>query len=324
MSYRNRLILLASVLVVGVGLDQWSKVWADRNLGTIEHPVPVAIGPGDAGKPIAEVLKARLDLDDATLDDLFARGPAGLNLLQRDLKPKPGDKAFRQIDGKPRLTWYWAFHHRTLDMPPRRIPQGHNQKRDLESAGAATVEEYLKVGLPYLGDDARAEVLDKYLYPVVNRPIPPSRPVEDGEIYLVLHRAVPVIGGFMQFKYAENPGAAWGFLASRGEDFRKYFFLCVSILAIAVISTLFHKLLPDQTLAAIAFAVILSGAIGNFIDRLRFNYVIDFIDMYVGESHWPTYNVADIAITVGVGLLLVELLVKKNRAFLSTSGRKAA
>ena len=91
--------------------------------------------------------------------------------------------------------------------------------------------------------------------------------------------------------------------------------------AIFLISFILHGLTKEQGMAAVAFALVLSGAIGNFIDRLRFNYVIDFIDMYPGFSY-PTYNVADIAITGGVLLLVVEMFVKKKASFLRSTGQK--
>ena len=69
-----------------------------------------------------------------------------------------------------------------------------------------------------------------------------------------------------------------------------------------------RRLTDEHTLHLIAFGTMLSGAVGNFVDRMRFRYVIDFIDMYIGDSHWPTYNVADIAISIGFGLILLDLL----------------
>ncbi len=140
----------------------------------------------------------------------------------------------------------------------------------------------------------------------------------------MLDRVVPRIGTFKEFRYAENPGAAWGFLNSQSESFRKWFFMLVSFIAIGVISFMYLKLDATQNLAAWAFATILSGALGNFIDRMRFNYVIDFIQMYFGTYQYPTYNVADIAITVGVGMLIIEAIVRKDQAFLSTGPKVRA
>ena len=201
-------------------------------------------------------------------------------------------------------------------MPPRRIPLAQNARTHPVEYGSASIQEYLKVALPYLSDEVRERVLSSHLYSAAYTRMDLSAPVKEGDIYLLMQRNVELISGFMQFKYAENPGAAWGFLSSQSEDFRKWFFLFVSIVALSVIGYLYYNLQDEQVMAAWAFGIIMSGAIGNFIDRVRFNYVVDFIDMYVGDSHWPTYNVADIAITVGVALLLLEVLFKKNDAFL--------
>ena len=74
-----------------------------------------------------------------------------------------------------------------------------------------------------------------------------------------------------------------------------------------------YRTVPStDRISQVAFASLLGGAMGNFWERLIQGYVVDFIDMYVGDSHWPTYNVADIAISVGVGLLLLQMLRKKS------------
>lgn len=108
------------------------------------------------------------------------------------------------------------------------------------------------------------------------------------------------------FAYVRNRGAAWGFLADADESFRGPFFFVISLLAMAFILYLYARLRPGQRLLALALALVLSGALGNFIDRVRFGYVIDFIDVRYGTFRWPTFNVADIAISIGVALLLLE------------------
>lgn len=117
---------------------------------------------------------------------------------------------------------------------------------------------------------------------------------------------VRVIDGFWSWRYVENPGAAWGLLARTSDSVRVPFFIVVSIAAIAFIITFFRKLPDDQHLLIISLSLVFGGAIGNFIDRLHLSYVIDFIDWYVGTSHWPTFNFADSAITTGVVLLLIQ------------------
>jgi signal peptidase II len=120
--------------------------------------------------------------------------------------------------------------------------------------------------------------------------------------------AVDVINGFFQFRYVENPGAAWGFLASAPESFRSPFFICVSLLAISFIMYFFHRLAPSARAMIVSLSLILGGAMGNFIDRLRYKYVVDFIHWYYKDNYWPTFNVADVGISVGVGLMVLVMI----------------
>jgi len=138
-------------------------------------------------------------------------------------------------------------------------------------------------------------------------------PCRGYEMRCTTHR---VVEGFWNWRYVENPGAAWGFLSRVDERFRIPFFLCISIAAIAFIINFFRKLTNDQHLLIISLSLVFGGAIGNFIDRLHLSYVIDFIDWYVGTAHWPTFNVADAAISTGVSLLVLEWIrdALKNRA----------
>ncbi|MBW2733532.1 MAG: signal peptidase II [Deltaproteobacteria bacterium] len=108
------------------------------------------------------------------------------------------------------------------------------------------------------------------------------------------------------FSYVRNHGAAWGFLANADESFRRPFFFIISLLAMGFILYLFSRVRLGQRMLALALALVLSGALGNFIDRVRFGYVVDFIDVRYGTFRWPTFNVADIAISVGVAFLLLE------------------
>lgn len=119
-------------------------------------------------------------------------------------------------------------------------------------------------------------------------------------------QAVRVVDGFWNWRYVENPGAAWGLLANASDNVRIPFFILVSLGALSFIVHFFRKLPDSQVLFAVSLSLVFGGAIGNFIDRLHLSYVIDFIDWYVGTSHWPTFNVADAAITTGVGLLVVQ------------------
>lgn len=125
------------------------------------------------------------------------------------------------------------------------------------------------------------------------------------------HRAViRVLPGFFDLIYVRNPGAAFGILAGARGGWRTAFFVTVSIIALAVIAALIRKSADRLTL--VAFALISGGAVGNLIDRVRFGEVVDFIDWYYRSWHWPTFNIADSAITVGVGLLVIDMLLVRK------------
>ena len=121
-----------------------------------------------------------------------------------------------------------------------------------------------------------------------------------------LHESIQVIPGFFSITYVRNPGAAFGILAGASGSWRTIFFVVVSLVALTVIATLVHK--TADRLPLLAFALIGGGAVGNLIDRVRFGEVVDFIEWYYGSFHWPTFNIADSAITVGVTLLAIDML----------------
>lgn len=139
-------------------------------------------------------------------------------------------------------------------------------------------------------------------------------------------RSVPVVDGFWNWRYVENPGAAWGIMSKSSDDVRIPFFLFVPIAAVIFIIAFVRKLEDDQLLSISAMSLVFGGAIGNFIDRLHLSYVIDFIDWYVGASHWPTFNFADAAISTGVGLLMLEWLRdwQRSRGEQAAASQKAA
>jgi len=136
--------------------------------------------------------------------------------------------------------------------------------------------------------------------------VDPCRPVQ------AYCPTVAVVSGFWNWRYVENPGAAWGLLATAPAFIRLPFFYAVSAGAIVFILWFYRRLQPDQTLLAVALSLVFGGAIGNFIDRLHLTYVIDFIDWYAGQAHWPTFNVADAGITVGVLLLIVDMIIHRE------------
>ena len=126
-----------------------------------------------------------------------------------------------------------------------------------------------------------------------------------------------VVDKYVDFILARNKGGAWGLLQTTSELVRRPFFLLVSALAIGFIVTLFSRLQPRQRALKWGLPLVLGGALGNVFDRIHYGWVIDFIDVHVVrggiEHHWPTFNVADIAICVGVGLMAVDMMVGKKQ-----------
>lgn len=105
--------------------------------------------------------------------------------------------------------------------------------------------------------------------------------------------------------YVHNLGAAFSFLSEAG-GWQRWFFAVLAIVISGVLAVWLSKLQKSETLLAVALALVLGGALGNLIDRLLYGYVIDFLDVYYQTWHWPAFNIADSAITVGVGLMLLE------------------
>jgi signal peptidase II len=126
-----------------------------------------------------------------------------------------------------------------------------------------------------------------------------------------LHR-VEVWKGHLDFIFAQNPGGAWSFLRSLPDTLRRPFFLVVSAAAIVFIISIYRRIGDDQRAMKWGLPLALGGAMGNLVDRMRYGWVVDFVDVYVSrggrEHHWPTFNVADIAIVVGVGLMAIDML----------------
>jgi len=126
-----------------------------------------------------------------------------------------------------------------------------------------------------------------------------------------LHSSITIVENFFNITYLRNKGAAFGVLAQSG--YRLPFFILVSLVAIAVIAVVFHRLRPDQKFTAFSLALIFSGALGNLIDRVRLGEVIDFLDAHWYSHHWPAFNIADSAICVGVFLLAIDMFIEEKR-----------
>ena len=130
--------------------------------------------------------------------------------------------------------------------------------------------------------------------------------------YLTRHGEIHLTP-FLNLVLVHNTGAAFGFLSSAG-GWQNVFFIIVALAASAFILWMSWRLSANDKLLAVALMLVLGGALGNLLDRLIHGYVIDFIDVYYGAWHWPAFNVADSAITVGAVLLVVDALRPKTPA----------
>ncbi len=128
----------------------------------------------------------------------------------------------------------------------------------------------------------------------------------------VLYESWEIIPGFFNLTYLTNKGAAFGFLSGVDAAWRHYFFLILASVALVVLLVAWFRMRKDHLFYGPALALIAGGAIGNLIDRVRYGAVIDFLDFYVAGHHWPAFNVADSAITVGVGLFLLTNFLEER------------
>jgi signal peptidase II len=128
-----------------------------------------------------------------------------------------------------------------------------------------------------------------------------------------LGHSIPIISDLFAIVHVMNPGAAFGLLADQAAWVRKPLFIGVSLLAIGFILYHRHCRVDDHPLTMLGLSLILGGAVGNLVDRLRIGMVIDFIDVHYYQYHWPAFNVADSAITVGVSLMMLTLILEERR-----------
>ena len=157
----------------------------------------------------------------------------------------------------------------------------------------------MKRGLPYLLLIAAVVGLDQLTKALVVRSIG-------------LHDYVPLVDGLASLSHVRNHGAAFGLLSDWNLPYQSLLLSVLSLTALAAIATYFVRLPPTARLPRLALALVLGGAIGNVIDRLRLGYVVDFVHVYWREYQWPDFNVADSAITVGAGLLIGESFLQRD------------
>ena len=125
---------------------------------------------------------------------------------------------------------------------------------------------------------------------------------------MVLYQSVKIVPGFLNLTYIHNKGVIFGIFSDLGNPVLQKAMVVVSISSFVIIAVYFFLVRHESRWATLAFALVLGGALGNTWDRLTQGFVVDFLDFYYGPYHWPTFNLADAMITVGICMLLLHLL----------------
>ncbi len=131
---------------------------------------------------------------------------------------------------------------------------------------------------------------------------------------LPLGGQVPLIPGFLNLVHIHNKGAAFGLLAGWSAQFAWLFFVAVTGAVLLVLAYLLWRLPDDHWAAALGYSLVLTGAVGNLIDRVRLGEVVDFVDVYWRRYHWPAFNVADSLVCVGVAVLVWVIIREEKPA----------
>jgi len=124
--------------------------------------------------------------------------------------------------------------------------------------------------------------------------------------------SIPVVSGYFELTFVHNTGAAFGMLSSMDPKYSIPLFAVATVLAVGLLLYFARHARSDEKWLLAALALVMGGAVGNLSDRMFFGYVVDFIDWHYGVSHWPAFNVADSAITVGVVMLFASVLFVKG------------
>ncbi len=126
------------------------------------------------------------------------------------------------------------------------------------------------------------------------------------EVHLPHHAAHPLIPGFLNLTHVRNTGVAFGLFASEGVAGGSWLLTLLGLAALTAVGVYFWYAPVKDRLLLIALSLVVGGAIGNLIDRVSSGAVTDFVDVYVGLHHWPSFNVADSAISIGIVLMAID------------------
>lgn len=320
-----RLIIFVLVVSAGAALDQWSKHWASRSLATFDHPLPLRVDGAHDGKSVDALLSLKFPELDAPRRQYLRLNHVRL-LAHKRLDVN---------DAVPTRNHLFVFHRKRLDQAPRRIyytrlpmltlvfngwlgvdlRQTNAELRRL--ARAETVSKVFHELIPCLAKVDLGNVAGAFTYTLKPTVLGKDRKLRKGQLLLLTSRRITVVKNFFRFNYAENPGAAWDFMAGASPRFRLLLFGTVTIIALFVILLLYVRVTAAHRFASWGLLLVGAGAVGNLVDRLRFNYVVDFIQWHwYAKAYWPTFNVADILIVLGVGMLIGDMLFNRNSVLL--------
>ncbi|MBI5186790.1 MAG: signal peptidase II [Nitrospinae bacterium] len=126
-----------------------------------------------------------------------------------------------------------------------------------------------------------------------------------------LHESREIIPDFFHITYIHNKGAAFGFMADADSPWVAPFFVCITLAATGILLWMYWQAPPKKKFFLVGISLLLGGAFGNFADRLMLGEVVDFLDFHFYAHHWPAFNIADSAITVGVCLFLIDIITSR-------------
>ena len=322
--------LAITLLIGGVFLvvDQQTKEWARGALATRAHPLPIRVAEPT---PLVDAVSGRLGISGADARKLVA-GESVLLLPTKPIKEASAPAYPAGAPDKHREVYVFVDG---LERAPRRVhlldrylldrwirllgssTAGAETRAKIDEVNAArTMAEVVDESVLHAG---REEIEEAFasgrVYPARGARLGSvETTLEPGTVALITRRIVEVLPSNLRFVYAENPGAAWSFMATASPAVRFWFFTVVSSAAIVLLFVLSMMQPSGRWGPLVAYTSVLGGAVGNLVDRIQASFVVDFIDMFWGNSHWPTYNVADIGIVVGIAVLLVDHFVYSRAA----------
>ncbi|MGE0405559.1 MAG: signal peptidase II [Candidatus Korobacteraceae bacterium] len=129
-----------------------------------------------------------------------------------------------------------------------------------------------------------------------------------------LHDSISILPGFFRLTYVQNTGAAFGLFSESSSEWKTAVLVVFSLVALTIVAVMLWKSSHALTSTGIGLSLILGGALGNLWDRVVQGHVVDFFDFHLGSYHWPAFNIADSAIVVGAGLMVLEILLTKTPA----------